>query len=266
MNSEDGQKPHIEKALDCHNRLYGTDFRVTGRCEQLYPELHEKRRWDWVCRTSAGKEGAVEAKRLTDERKQKGYALLEKTAHGLQTNPPDGLRGTYQLLLDVDDSFLVRLADEETPSVRELTNAIRNAIGQITPTLRGQESRDLRDELETQLWPPALVGLHVELKRLTEDGSRVLVDIQPGGSGPVGKLMGDDLQKYEALVRTANSQLNQAKTMGIPETFLVTLDLLYQLAASPDTIKNTFRTLSPELHCNIDYVYHVASSVTPVKP
>jgi len=267
MRGDDRQRRFISKVLCWHNQLYGTDFKVVDRCEQVHPELCERERWDWVCKTEKGKEGAIEVKRLTHQEKHKGNALLKKVRDELGTNPPPQLRGTYHLLLDVDDSFLTQLATTKSPSVRELTNAFRAAISSVGPTLHEQQSHDLRNELQGQLLPGALTGLYAAgLTRLTKDGSHIYVDIQTGGFAPAGVLSDEDLRRFEALVRKANSQLLRAKTMGITETFLITPDLLYHLAAFPDTIKNTFHMLSPDCHCNIDYVYHVKRFVTPVKP
>jgi len=107
---------------------------------------------------------------------------------------------------------------------------------------------------------------YVELNKVTDEGTRLLIEITTGGTAPSHVLHGEDFDEFRTLLQKANRQLYEAKIRGLTETFFISLDLLYYLAPDPDAIRNTFWQLDSEDHCNINYVYHVESSVTCVKP
>jgi len=266
MDNENWQMPHIRNVLGYHNKSYGTGFLLVGRCERFFPEIQGG--WDWVCSTTTGKKGAIEVKRLTDERKHEEHSILNRVRTELEREMPCELHGIYRLLLDIDDESLYFLGDdkEKLRKVRELKDTIRTVIGQVAPGLAAQEIRDISSELKTRL--PRIVGASfcAELHKVTDSENLLLVEIMTGGNAPSQVLVGKDLEKFKDLVQQANRQLHEAKTRGLSETFLVLLDLLYYLAPEPAAIRNTFCQLNAKEHLNINYAYLVQSSVTRVKP
>lgn len=266
MDNENWQIPHIKKVLDYHNKLYSTDFVLVGRCEQFFPGLRGG--WDWVCSTTKGRKGAIEIKRLTEERKHEEYSILKRIGTELERKMLCELHGTYRLLLDISDESLNLLGDnkKKLKKTRELKDTIQNLVGQVAPGMAAREARDISGELKTRL--PHIVGasFYAELHKVTDGGRYLLVEIITGGWAPSVAVQGENLEKFKALVQQANRQLHEAKTRGLSETFFILLDLLYYLAAEPDVVKNTFWQLNATDHSNINYAYLLESSVTSIKP
>ena len=109
MDSENWQIPHIKRVLDFHNESYTTAFVLLGRSEQFFPGLQGG--WDWVCSVPTGRKGAIEVKRITNERKHKEYSILQRIGAELEIELPRELHGTYRLLLDIDDESLYLLEE-----------------------------------------------------------------------------------------------------------------------------------------------------------
>jgi hypothetical protein len=266
INRESWQIPHIESVLGYHNKSYSTDFVLAGRCEQFFPGLEGG--WDWVCRdTNTAIKGAIEVKRLTDERKHEEESILSQVSIELE-NQMRGLRGTYRLLLYTDARPL-NLSDnskEKSKIIKELKRILQTTIEEMTPNMKASELLDLTCELRASLPGIVPADFDVELQKVTNEGSRLLIEVFTGGDAPSSVLQGEQFDKFKGLVKQANQQLHKAKTKGLSERFFISLDLLYHLAAPPNVIRNTFWQLNSDDHCDIVYAYHVASSVTRVKP
>lgn len=265
MNNENRQIPHIKKALDYHNRLYGTDFVIAGRCEQFFPGLQGG--WDWVCSTTSGSRGAIEVKRLTDEYKHEVENVLRQISNSLEEQLSGRIPGLYRLLLTIWDQPLDLNGDkkEKSEKIKKLEKTLLKAVKDLANTGVG-EALDLSEKIREYLPDVVSNDFEASLQRIPSGESRLVIELQTGGDAPSVVLEGNQFDKFKALVQKANEQLYKAKDSGISDTFLVTLDLLYHLAAPPDVIKNTFRILDSDDHCNISYVYHVGSSVSQIKP
>ena len=265
MNNENWQIPHIKKALDYHNSSYGTDFSVAGRCEQFFPGLQGG--WDWVCSTTSGSRGAIEVKRLTDEYMHEAENILRQIIDRLEEQLSGRIPGLYRLLLTVWDQPLDLNGDEKEKSekIKKLEKTLLETVEDSANT-GVREAIDLSDKIREHLPNVVSNDFEASLQRIPRGESRLVIELQIGGDAPSVVLEGNQFDKFEALVQKANEQLCKAKASGLSDTFLVTLDLLYHIAAPPDVIKNTFCILNSNDHCNIDYVYHVGSFVTRIKP
>ena len=265
MNNENWHIPHIKSVLDYHNRSYGTDFTTIVRCEQLFPGLQGG--WDWVCSTTSGSRGAIEVKRLTDEYKHEVENVLRQISDRLEKQLSGRIPGLYRLLLTVWDQPLDLNGDkkEKSEKIKKLEETLLNAVEDSANT-GVREALDLSDKIREYLPNVVSNDFEASLQRVPSGESRLVIELQTGGGAPSVALEGNQFDKFKALVQKANEQLSRAKASGIPDTFLITLDLLYHLAAPPDVIKNTFHILNSDDHCNIDYGYHVGSSVTRIKP
>ncbi len=263
---EKWQLPHINRVLDYHNKLYGTDFVIVAKSERLFPGLQGG--WDWVCcDREAGTKGAIEVKRLTEEYKQEIETVLAGIRDNLVKRLSGKISGVYRLLLTMGDKPLNFGGDKKGKSkkIRELEESlVRTVEDSANIELKGE--LDLSDKIRQHLPHVVSYDFEASLKRIASGESRLVVELQWSGGGHSVTLEGNQLNKYEALVRKANEQLYKAKVNGVSKTFFVTLDLLYHLAAPPEVIKNTFWKLNSDDHCNIVYAYHVASSVSRIKP
>jgi hypothetical protein len=265
MDNENWQMPHIRSVLDYHNKSYGTDFSLVGRCERFSPEIQGG--WDWVCSTTTGKKGAIEVKRLTDEYKHEIESVLIQISSNLEEQLSGRIPGLYRLLLTVWDNPLDLNGDkkEKSEKIKNLEKTLLKAVEDSANTGVG-EALDLSDKIREYLPNVVSSDFEASLQRIPSGESRLVIELQTGGDAPSVAIEDNQFNKFRALVQKANEQLGKAKDSGISETFLVTLDLLYHLAAPPDVIKNTFCKLNSDDHCNIDYAYHVASSVSRIKP
>ncbi|OGN96757.1 MAG: hypothetical protein A2Z77_04030 [Chloroflexi bacterium RBG_13_51_36] len=265
MNNENWQIPHIKKALDYHNRSYDTDFAIAGRCEQFFPGLQGG--WDWACSTTSGSRGAIEVKRLTDEYKHEAENVLRQISDSLEEQLSGRIPGLYRLLLTIWDQPLDLNGDkkEKSEKIKKLKKTLLKVVEDSANT-GVREAVDLSEKIREYLPDVVSNDFEASLQRIPSGESRLVIELQTGGDAPSVVLEGNQFDKFKALVQKANEQLYKAKSSSISDTFLITLDLLYHLAAPPDVIKNTFHMLSFDDHCNIDYVYHVGSSVTRIKP
>ena len=264
---EGWQVPHLKKVLDYHNKLYGTDFVIVGRCEQFYAELQEGG-WDWVCCDhKSGNKGAIEVKRLTDKYKHEIESVLRQINDKLEERLSGRISGLYHLLLTIWDRPLDLDGDkkEKSEKIKKLERILLKTV-EDSANMGVNEALDLSDEIREHLPHVVSADFEASLQRISSGESRLVVDMQMGGDAPSVALQGNQCDKFKTLVQKANEQLCKAKARGITETFFISLDLLYHLAAPPDVIKNTFWKLNSDDHCNIGYAYHMASSVTRIKP
>jgi len=263
MSSERWQKPHVQKVLDYHNKSHHTDFRVKYLSEEFFNDLEHTERWDWVCEDQkAGSLGAVEVKRLTEEAQHEEHSLLEALRTQLQEVVSGTFRGTYILLLHTADQPL----NLRGRNIRRFKEALQIVIQATVPNIRLGQSMNLSSELREGLPDVVAPDFHAELRKVATAGSRLAVEIFLGGSAPSGKLHGDDFPKFRSQVQKANRQLSHARTRGLQETFLILLDLLCFLAADTEAVKHAVGQLAPEEYCNIKYIYHLGSFVTPIYP
>jgi len=66
---EEWEREHVQRALDAHNKKYGTHIVIKDRTTDIYPVLKDQINWDWVCHdTKTDEEIAIEVKKLTDEK------------------------------------------------------------------------------------------------------------------------------------------------------------------------------------------------------
>lgn len=150
MNNENWQIPHIKKALDYHNRAYGTDFAIAGRCEQFFPGLQGG--WDWVCSTTSGSKGAIEVKRLTDEYKHEVENVLGQISESLEEQLSGRIPGLYRLLLTIWDQPLDLNGDkkEKSAKIKKLKKTLLKAVEDSANT-GVREALDLSDKIREYL-------------------------------------------------------------------------------------------------------------------
>ena len=176
--------------------------------------------------------------------------------------------GLYHLLLTIWDRPLDLDGDnrEKSEKIKKLEKILLKTVKDSASNIEDKETVDLSDKIRAYL--PHIVSMDFEasLQRITGGESCLVIEMQMGGDAPSIALQGNQFTKFRTLVQKANGQLGKAKVRGISETFFIWLDLLYHLPAPPDAIRNTLRQLNSEDHCNIDYVYHVANSVTRIIP
>lgn len=266
MDKEDWQIPHINSVLDYHNNSYGTAFELAGRCEQFFSRSDG--RWDWVCCDhNTGDKGAIEVKRLTVEYKHEVEAVLTQISDKLEKQLSGRIPGLYHLLLTIWDKPLDLGGNKRGKSekIKSLEKILLKTI-EDSVNIGVKEVLDLSDKIRERLPHIVSADFEASLQRIPSGESRLVIDMQMGGDAASTMLQGEQLCKFKALVQKANEQLCKAKVRGISETFFISLDLAYHLAAPPYVIKNTFWQLNPDDHCNIGYAYHVAGSVTRIKP
>lgn len=267
MNKEKWQKPHIHSVLDYHNNSYGTAYELAGRCEQFFPKLEGG--WDWVCCDhNTGSKGAIEVKRLTDEQKHEIETVLKRISDKLEKQLSGRIPGLYHLLLTIWDRPLDLDGDnrEKSEKIKKLEKILLKTVEDSASSIEAKEIVDLSGKIRAYLPHIVSTDFEASLQRITGGQSCLVIEMQTGGDAPSIALRGNQFTKFKTLVQKANEQLGKAKVRGISGTFFIWLDLLYHLPAPPDAIRNTLRQLNSEDHCNIDYVYHVANSVTHIKP
>lgn len=262
MDRELWQKNHLKKVLSYHNETYGTHFALQNRCKDLFPELAASQRWDWVCLDSnTNIQAAIEVKRITKESKHREYNVLEKTVCSqLESTLSKQLRGTYRLLISTDAQVL----NLQGNTIGHLSDVLSEIVQEEAPKCEVGRSHDLSDLLQERLpeiLPPDVI---VELSKIKNETSILVVELMTGGSAPSGKLEGQYLDEFKRLIKHANQQLHEAKNVGLPTAFLVLLDLMYFLMAEPDVIQSTYHEIEPDDRDNIDYAYYVQNAVTQI--
>lgn len=266
LNKEAQMIGFVRLAVEAHNATYHTDFSVVGQADDIYPRLKGSRNqcknWDWVCRDSVSrKEAAIEIKRLTTELAEKTHNELTKVAEGIWTETRDRLRGVFSLFVDLPNPNFVlgnkaqrkRLVEVLAGFVTEVSNDLPDGE---TKTMRVEADDRLSDVLPADTWLNLFRHDRVKLKPADSQMNYLSVSFDWGWSAATQTLVDKELDEFKGLIAKANKQLGVAKQRGIPETFLVLVEIGFS-GAAPDAVKNTLDDLDPATYSNINHIYLV---------
>jgi len=249
---EEWQKPYVECVLSHHSACYGTNLVLTGWYESVYGCLRAGKKWDWVCRDSlTDAEGAVEVKELTRKDLQERHSILwEEIGEPLENSLSGKLPGTF--VLDI------RMT-EERPALgdttkRKLIAHLEEEIKSIAPALKLGESYDLASQFEPKLKP----ALAVSVTKHHDSGSKLHRGMTFAHWGEL--LKGNELLGVlNGLFQQANSQLAEAKSRGIQQTFFIIVQRLLG-ESEVDEVQNVLCQLPPHGFSDIEFCYWVVPS------
>jgi len=252
----------VRWAVEAHNATYHTDFSVVGQARNIYPRLKNNSNWDWVCRDSvSGEEAAIEVKKLTAELAEKTHGELTKVAQEICTEVRDRLQGVFSLFVYLPNpDFVVgnkaqreRLVEVIATFVIEVSNDL--PAGE-TKTRKVDADRRLSDVLPAGTWLDLHRHDRVKLKPADRQPNYLHVSFDWGLSAATRTLADKELDEFRCLIAKANKQLGVAKQKGIPETFLILVEISFS-GAAPDAVKNTLDDLAPDTYSNINHIYLV---------
>jgi hypothetical protein len=242
----------VQRVLDYHNSSHGTHIIIKGRAEEIYPDLKGQLNWDWVCfDEEAGKEIAVEVKRVTDEyleeRQDIIWRVLEEVCHELSGK----VSGTFVLSVMIPVKYM--------PFKRQQKNLFKNTL--VTLILK-VKSHKIREGQSINLLP----GISKKISFKLPDSSAIHLTKLSAQNSVVYKGSGclrwrspqpttEELKKLEGLVGHANyRQLSQA--CNATERFLVIINQGFGI--NSHMVAKAFGSITPNCYSNIDRVYYVS--------
>ena len=259
MSLEAWQQPYVQRALDCHNKRYGTGIAIRGRYEEIYPEA-EGRSWDWVAMDkSNGGEIAIEVKRLTNPRLQEDFSELDKICHELSDELSSELKGVCILFTEVSEEEHFDLKGANKQLIKE---NLKELILKEAQSLETGSKKDLTTELRVRLPQVLAQDCYFKLHKLGNEGSYLSCNVGVSWCGPSGALQGGDLVEFHKLMQSANAQLAEANAKGISDTFLIIVEIWFS-GAEANVLQNTLRNFDANEFPHIKSLYLVGADSPP---
>jgi hypothetical protein len=251
---DEWERKRVQRVLDYHNKKYGTRIKITGKTQDVYPDLKGKSDWDWVCCDErTGEEVAVEVKRITDPelegRRSILWQLLEEVRDSF--NDAKELPGTFALSVEIPNDYSLPFRQENK---QEFKNVLNKVIRESAPRLKLQEGKELITEISRLLSFQLDTRCFFTLTKVYNKGS--LISQGFGITGTWNSRSFDDyeLREFKHLVLQANIQLKKANAK---ETFLVLIEEGYRWK-NPPAVEEVLKNMDSANYSDINHVYFVS--------
>lgn len=251
---DEWEREHVQRALDVHNKEYGTHIVIKGKTQKIYPELKGKSDWDWVCYDEeTGEEIAVEVKKITDEKLEVRHNTIGDVLEEIKNDLSNKLPGSFSLGISISpkDDYLPLRGQH---SKQKFKSVLCEAIFKTAQTLKLKEERGLTPQIIQQL-PSALPkSFFCALYKVSDKGSALYISSGITGSWST-RLNEHELKNFEERVSGANEQLKQAT--NAKQTLLVIIEEGLRLTI-PDTVAMALEQINPDSYSHINHVYYVS--------
>lgn len=260
VSKEYWQKTYTQCVLDHHNKKYSRNITILARCEEIHPALRSKPRWDWSAmdKNNNGREIAIEVKRLTNPRLQEKFSALHQICRELSQELSGKLRGIILLFIRVWEEHRFDLQGDKG---QQLKDTLKKLILKEAQSLEVGKWQNLSQALRERLPDIVPKDCSCNLYKLDHEGSYLSPHVNVGWWAPVKELQGEDLEEFHKLLQSANQQLGKAKARGIPDTFLIIIEIWFS-GADAEVLQNTLRHFDPSDYPHVKFFYLVG----PVSP
>ncbi len=255
------ERIRVQRAVDYHNKKYGTHIDMIDKAINVYPHLREREKqvnWDWVCRdTETNDEIAIEVKQLTDEKLEKSYDMIWGILREIRNDLSNKLPGTFALQTHIPPkNYYLPLKGQQNK--QKFKDVLCEAIFQTAQTLNLEDERSLTPQLTRQLPFVLPDSFFFILKKVKDEGSVLQLGSAVGGFWSI-ELKEHELKNFERLVSHANNeQLKLAKQeFSVKETFLLIIEEGLRQAI-PETVGMALEQINHNSHSYIDHIYYVS--------
>ena len=249
---EQWEKNHVQRALDYHNKKYGTHIYIEDKSDVVYQHLKGQTNWDWVCYDKkTGDEIAVEVKKITKQKLEKKAKEVDNLFHEVKISLSSQLPGEFILSVYIPGECNL-LSQKQKQKRQIFTAVLSKSIMETSQRLNVGETENLLQQINDKL-PFELPDIEsLELVKVNNDGKVLMVCPGPVGVWSIG-FNRVELEEFEKLVSQANVQLSAANT---EETFLILIEERHR-PIDPPEIADAFKKMNVSSYSKITHVYFV---------
>ncbi len=236
----------MQRALDYHNKKYGTHITIEGKTQDVRPDLKGKSDWDWVCHdTETGNKVAVEVKEITREGVEAKSEAIYNLLHEIRKSLQNELPGSFSLFVTINSDYDFPFK-KQAKNKQLFKKALSKAIMATVLRLDVEQKEDITPQISKEIPFVLPITIFFDLYKINDKNSMLVLERLVGGSPA-------KLKKFEQRVSGANKQL---KVANVEETLLVFVEEGFN-PTEPTEVAEAFKNINSASYSEIRHVYFI---------